>query len=125
MCSRNRRTGSPASPNPPARNCSRLMPVMSNGRWLPFSRPRPAGNWSKFLVGRGILAYILRFVILGWAAIAACAGVVIGLAHLLKDTTLTIIVVQFVVYSCAFGFMGWQHYKSRDKREGWHFDEQE
>jgi membrane protein implicated in regulation of membrane protease activity len=70
------------------------------------------------------LIYIIRFVFLGWAVIAACAGVVVGLAHLLKDTTLTIMVVQFVVYSGAFGFLGWQRYKDKDKREGWHFEEQ-
>jgi hypothetical protein len=63
------------------------------------------------------LSYIVRFIVLCWIAIAAFGGIVIGLAHILKDTTMTIIVVQVVVYSCFFGFLGWQRYKWEGERK--------
>ncbi len=78
---------------------------------------------NKVVADRRKLAYILKFILLGWTVIAVLTGMVVGLAYLLQDTTLTILVVQFIVYSGAFGLMGWQHYKTKDKRRAWHFDE--
>jgi hypothetical protein len=63
------------------------------------------------------LSYVVKFVVLCWIAIAAFGGLVIGLARIMKDTTLTIIVAQVVVYSCVFGFLGWQQYKWRGERK--------
>jgi len=66
------------------------------------------------------VSYVLKFVALCWAAIAVLAGTVVALAHLLNDTTLTIIVFQVVIYSCLFGFLGWQQYKWKSERKRWH-----
>jgi len=46
-------------------------------------------------------------------------GIFIGLAHLLKNTTATIIVFQLVIYSCLFGLLGSQLYKWKGERDGW------
>ena len=62
------------------------------------------------------LRYVVRFIVLCWIAIAAFGGIVIGLARILKNPTLTIIVAEVVVYSCLFGFLGWQQYKWKGER---------
>lgn len=71
------------------------------------------------MAARERLFYVTKFIVLGWIAVAVVAGIVIGLARILKDTTLTIIVVQVVIYSCFFGVLGWQHYKWKSDRKGW------
>ena len=63
------------------------------------------------MANRRKLFYVARFVVLCWLAIGVVIGVVIGLARILNNTTLTIIVVQVLMYSCFFGFIGWQLYK--------------
>ena len=65
-------------------------------------------------------AYIARFVVLCWLAIAALIGIIVGLTYLLKSTLATIIVVQVIIYSALFGFLGAQRY--RWKRDGWPSD---
>jgi len=65
------------------------------------------------------LSYVVTFVVLCWIAIAAFGGIVIGLSRVLKNTTLTIIVVEVVVYSCLFGFLGWQRFKWKGERKTW------
>jgi hypothetical protein len=66
------------------------------------------------------LRYVVRFIVLCWIAIAAFDGIVIGLARISKNTTLTIILVQVVIYSFVFGFLGWQQYKWKGERKTWH-----
>jgi hypothetical protein len=46
----------------------------------------------------------IPFVVLGWTVTAAFAGAAVDLAHLLRESSLTILMFQFVVYSCGFGF---------------------
>jgi len=64
-------------------------------------------------------AYIVGFILLCWIAIAALMGIFMGLAHLLKSTTATIIVFQFIIYSAFFGFFGAQLYERKGRRDGW------
>lgn len=71
------------------------------------------------MADRRKLGYIARFVVLGWVIIAAVAGIFIGLAHLLKNSTAALIVFEVIVYSAAFGFLGAQSYKWKGKRDGW------
>jgi hypothetical protein len=71
------------------------------------------------MLDRKQVSYILKFIALCWTAIAAVIGIVVGLSRILKDTTLTIIVVQVVIYSCLFGYLGWQQYKWKGDRKGW------
>ena len=70
--------------------------------------------------------YVLGFVLLFWIAIAAIVGLLVGLNHLLKNTTATIVVFQLVIYSWAIGFMASQLYKSKyekcrsiNRERGW------
>jgi hypothetical protein len=62
---------------------------------------------------------IAGIIVLCWIAIAALIGIFIGLAHLLNNTTATIIVFQLIIYSGLFGFLGAQLYKWKAKRDGW------
>jgi hypothetical protein len=72
------------------------------------------------MAARRKLTYVLGFIALCWVAIAAVVGIIIGVAQVLKNTTATIIVSQLLIYSCFFGFLGWQVYKSKSDRTGWH-----
>jgi hypothetical protein len=63
--------------------------------------------------------YIAGFIVLCWIAIAALIGIFIGLAHLLNNTTATIIVFQLIIYSGLFGFLGAHLFKWKGKRDGW------
>jgi hypothetical protein len=65
------------------------------------------------------LSYVVRYVALGWIVLAAVIGIIVGLAHILKNTMATIMVSQLLIYSCLFGFLGWQLYKSKSERAGW------
>jgi hypothetical protein len=63
------------------------------------------------IVDRRQLSYVLKFIVLCWVAIAVIIAIVVGLARILKNTALTVIVAQVVIYSCMFGYLGWQQYK--------------
>jgi hypothetical protein len=71
------------------------------------------------MANRTKLAYIAGVVVLCWVAIGALIGIFIGLAHMLNNTTATIIVFQLIIYSALFGFLGAQRYKWKGKRDGW------
>jgi len=65
------------------------------------------------------LRYVAGVVVLCWVVIGALIGIFLGLAHLLNNTTATIIVFQLIIYSALFGFLGTQLYKWKGKRDGW------
>lgn len=71
------------------------------------------------MANRGEFTYIARFIVFCWIAIATLIGIFIGLAHLLNNTTATIIVFQLIIYSGFFGFLGAQLYKWKGRRDGW------
>ena len=71
------------------------------------------------MANRRKLAYIAGVVVLCWVAIGALTGIFMGLAHVLNNTTATIIVFQLIIYSALFGFLGAQLYKWKGKRDGW------
>ncbi len=71
------------------------------------------------MVNRRKIAYIAGVAVLCWVAIGVLIGIFLGLAHLLNNTTATIIVFQLIVYSALFGFLGTQLYKWKGKRDGW------
>ena len=71
------------------------------------------------MANRRKLSYIAGVVVLCWIGIAALIGILVGLAHVLNDTTATIIVFQLIVYSALFGFLGAQLYKWKGKPDGW------
>ena len=71
------------------------------------------------MANRRKLAYIAGVVVLCWLAIGALIGIFVGLAHVLNNTTATIIVFQLIIYSSLFGFLGAQLYKGKGKQDGW------
>ena len=71
------------------------------------------------MANRRKLSYIAGVIVLCWVAIGALIGIFVGLAHVLNNTTATIIVFQLLIYSALFGFLGAQLYKWKGKRDGW------
>lgn len=71
------------------------------------------------MANRRKLAYTAGFIVLCWVAIAALIGIFVGLAHLLNNTTATIVLFHVVIYSGLFGFLATQLYKLNGKRDGW------
>jgi hypothetical protein len=71
------------------------------------------------MANRRKLAYIAGVIVLCWLVIGALIGIFLGLAHLLSNTTATIIVFQLIIYSALFGFLGTQLYQWKGKRDGW------
>jgi predicted membrane channel-forming protein YqfA (hemolysin III family) len=73
------------------------------------------------MANRRKLTYIVGFIVLCWVGIAVLIGIFMSLAHVLKNTTATIIVFQLVIYSCIFGVLGSLLYKWKRERDGWRF----
>jgi predicted membrane channel-forming protein YqfA (hemolysin III family) len=71
------------------------------------------------MADRRTIRFVAGFIALCWIGIAALFGIVKGLAHILNNTILAVIVLQVIVYSVGFGFLGWVLYKSKSEREKW------
>lgn len=71
------------------------------------------------MANRRKLIYIARFVVLCWIAIAAFVGIVLGLAHLVKNNTVLLIMFLVAILSSLFGVLGSQVYMARSKRDEW------
>jgi hypothetical protein len=68
------------------------------------------------MADRKKVAFIARFIILWWIAIAAFVGIVAGLGYVFKSAHVAVMIALALAYSCAFGFLGWQRYKEKHER---------
>lgn len=71
------------------------------------------------MANRSMAAYIGGSIVACWTAIAIIVGIFQMLAHFLKNDSAAIAIFLGIFYSCAFGFLGWQSWKLKGKRDGW------
>jgi hypothetical protein len=56
---------------------------------------------------------------IAWITLAGLVGGVVGVFYLSrKNVLVTIVASQLLLYSGAIGFMGWQQYKWRGRKDG-------
>jgi hypothetical protein len=55
-----------------------------------------------------------------WIALAIVIAVFVSVVHLFRNhANLAVVGLQAIVYSCMFGFLGWQQYKWNRDRQSW------